>query len=224
MIRRFCNKVIKWISLNKDENPKKYSATIGIGSVVPVQIEAYFLVLQKYVEENSKILDVGFGLGYGINILSIKAKEVYGIDVDIKALEYCRNTIYGKNPRLKFLDLYDGYKIPFPDNFFDIVTCIDVIEHVEDYNLLIQEMLRISKKGIFLSTPNKRPEYTNQDGTPKNYWHLREWRFEEFQLITEKFGKIEWHFINGLYEGPFSISRSICEDTLALSPFIYKLP
>lgn len=204
-------------------DPKKYSTIIGVGSVVPVQVEAYFLVLNKYIDEDAKILDVGFGLGYGLNILSIKARELYGLDVDTKVLDHCKNTILGKNPRLKHLNIFDGYNIPFPDNFFDVVTCVDVIEHVENYDHLIKEMLRVSRKGVFLSTPNRRPEYTNKDGSPKNYWHLREWSFEEFDKIVSKFGRVEWNFINGPYEGPFTISTEINQDTLALSPIIFKI-
>jgi len=203
-------------------DPKKYSTIVGVGSVVPVQIEAYFLALNKYVDENAKILDVGFGLGYGLNILSIKSREVNGVDVDVKVLDYCTNTIVGKNPRLKTLKIFDGYNLPFSDDTFDVVTCVDVIEHVEDYSRLIKEMLRVSKKGVFLSTPNRRPEYTNKDGSPKNYWHLREWSFEEFDQIVRKFGRIEWNFINGPYDGPFTSSTEIYQDTLALSPMIFK--
>lgn len=203
-------------------DPKNYSTIVGVGSVVPIQIEAYFFALNNYVEENAKILDVGFGLGYGLNILAIKAQEVNGIDVDSKVLEYCRNTLVGRNPRLNILDIFDGYTIPFPDETFDVVTCVDVIEHVEDFNRLIKEMIRVSRKGVFLSTPNRRPEFTNKDGSPKNYWHLREWSYKEFDEIARKFGRIEWRFINGPYEGPFTISTEIDKNTLALSPFIFK--
>lgn len=220
-LKEFCDFLQKKI-FRVQKNPKDYSTTVGIGSVVPVQIEAYFLALNKYVDEDTKILDVGFGLGYGLNLLSIKAREVNGVDVDIKVLDYCTNTIVGKNPRLNILKIFDGYDLPFPDDTFDVVTCVDVIEHVEDYNRLIKEMLRVSKKGVFISTPNRRPEYTNKDGSPKNYWHLREWSFEEFDQIVRKFGQIEWNFINGHYEGPFTISTEIHQDTLALSSFILK--
>jgi len=203
-------------------DPKKYSTIVGVGSVVPIQIEAYFLALNKYIDENAKILDVGFGLGYGLNILSIKSREVNGVDVDVKVLNYCTNTLVGKNPRLKILIIFDGYNLPFSDDTFDVVTCVDVIEHVEDYNRLIKEMVRVSRKGVFLSTPNRRPEYTNKDGSPKNYWHLREWSYDEFDKIVRQFGQVEWNCINGPYEGPFTISTEIHQDTFALSLFIFK--
>lgn len=203
-------------------DPKKYSTIVGVGSVVPIQIEAYFLALNKYVDEQSTILDVGFGLGYGLNILAIKAREVNGLDVDPLVLDHCRKTLVGRNPRLNVLNIFDGYNLPFPDGAFDMVTCVDVIEHVDDYKRLIQEMLRVSRKGIFLSTPNRRQEYTNRDGSPKNYWHLREWSYPEFDGIVREFGLVEWNFINGPYEGPYTISSEVNGGTFALSPFIFK--
>lgn len=219
LLSRLKRKILSKIRSVKP-NPGDYSATLGIGSVVPCQIEAYFLALNLYADEDSRVLDVGFGLGYGLNILAIKAREVSGVDVDVKVLNYCKNTLQGRNPRLANLVLYDGYNLDYPDNYFDISCCVDVIEHVEDFDKLIKEMLRVSKKGIFLSTPNRRPEYTNPDGTPKNYWHLREWNFEEFDKIITKHGKVDWNFLNGPFEGPFTISKTVQDDTLTLSPFI----
>lgn len=215
------NYFFKIVSSSKP-NPEKYSTIIGKGKMIPCQVEAYFLALNKYVNEDSTILDVGFGLGYGLTILSIKAKEVSGVDIDKKVYDYGVKTILGKNPKLVDLNIYDGYNLNFDDNFFDLITCIDVLEHVKDYNKFIKEMLRVSKIGVFISTPNRRPEYTKSNGTPKNYWHLREWSFEELNKILEKHGKVEWNFLNGPWDGPFTISKDIQKNTLVLSPFIYK--
>ena len=206
----------------KKPDPKEYSTIVGRGSIVPCQQETYFLVLNKYVSEKDKVLDVGFGLGYGLTILSIKAGEIYGVDVDQKVYDYCQESLAGKNPKLKKLSVYDGYTLDYPNAYFDVVTCMDVIEHVKNYDRLIREMLRVSKKGVFLNTPNRRPEYTNEDGTPKNYWHLREWSFEEFDAIIKKHGKPESNFINGPFDGPFTVSETLKDDTLALSPFLRK--
>jgi SAM-dependent methyltransferase len=221
-LKRLANFILSNTCRNKLPDPKDYSTTVGIGSIVPCQIESYFLALNKYVAEGAVVLDVGFGLGYGLNILAIKAQSVSGIDVDKKTYDYCQGTVVGRNPKLATLSLYDGYSIPFPDNHFDLITAIDMIEHVEDYDRLIKEMLRVVKKGVFLSTPNRRPEFTNPDGTPKNYWHLREWTNEELDEIIKRHGEIEWNFLNGPFDGPFSVSSSVQEDTLVLSPFIIK--
>jgi len=214
---------ISYKQLSPPRIPGDYSATIGVGTIVPCQTEAYFLALNKYVDEGATVLDVGFGLGYGLNILAIKARAVSGVDVDVKALDYCKDTVEGRNPRLVHLSLYDGYNLPFPNRHFDIVTCVDVLEHVEGYHRFLEELLRVSRKGVFISTPNRRPEYTNPDGTPKNYWHLREWTFGELSAILKQHGRTEWIFLNGPYEGPFSQSNEERIDTIALSPFIHKV-
>jgi len=223
---RVLTKVRHLLNLNFDKktkpDPKEYSTIVGVGSIVPCQIEAYFLALNKYVEEQDTVLDVGFGLGYGLNILAIKASEVSGVDVDPKVLEYCSNTVLGRNPRLKNLMLYDGMRIDLPDNYFGVVTTVDVLEHVEDYHRFLDELLRVAQKGIFISTPNRRLEYTNPDGTPRNYWHLREWSFDELNEILQQHGDVDWNFLNGPFEGPFTWSKAIQKDTLTLSPFLIK--
>ncbi|MHB9056553.1 MAG: class I SAM-dependent methyltransferase [Paludibacteraceae bacterium] len=201
-------------------DPKAYSTIVGVGSVIPCQIEAYFLALNQYLGEKETVLDVGFGLGYGLNILAIKASSVSGVDIDPKVLEYCRNTVIGRNPRIARLDLYDGYSLPFPDKHFGLITCVDVLEHVEDYHRFLDELLRVARKSVFISTPNRRSEYTNPDGTPKNYWHLREWSYEELDGILVQHGRVDWNFLNGPFEGPFTTSKIIQENTLALTPVI----
>lgn len=206
----------------KKPEPEEYSTIVGKGYVIPCQIEAYFLALNKYIHDGDKVLDVGFGLGYGLNIMAIKANEVYGVDVDKKVYDYCNETIVGRNPRLVMLDIYNGYDLPFEDNKFDVVTCVDVLEHVRDYHRLVNEMLRVCKNGVFVSTPNRRPEYTNLDGTPKNVWHIREWSKDELNDILVTHGDVEWNFLNGPFEGPFSISENLLDNSLTLTPFIKK--
>ena len=208
------------IPVNKPD-PKDYS-TIDNIMVVPCQLEAYYIAL-NYIDEGSRVLDVGFGIGYGMNTLSTKAAEVYGVDVDKKAYEYCSREVIGKNPKIKGIQVYDGYHLNFPDNFFDVVTCVDVLEHVEKYDEFLAELLRVTKKGVLISTPNRRPEYTNPDGTPMNYWHLREWNAEELNSIMRKYAHMDWNFINGPFDGPFTRTKDVVQSTLTLTPFMYKL-
>jgi hypothetical protein len=203
-------------------DPSEYSTTNG-PIEVPVQKEAYFIALNNYIRDGDKILDVGPGIGYGLNLLSIKAKEVSGIDVDAKAIEYCRQQLEGKNPRLKDLKVYDGYHLPYKDNTFDVITSVDVIEHVEKYDDFVDEMLRVAKRAVLFSTPNRRPEYTNPDGSPMNHWHLREWNRNELNTILKKHkAKIDWYHVNGPWEGPFTVTRTVKPDTMTLTPVLLK--
>ncbi|HRI05841.1 MAG TPA: class I SAM-dependent methyltransferase [Candidatus Dojkabacteria bacterium] len=212
----------KYKVLKMRPDPKTYSTIVGAWSIIPCQQEAYLLAMREYTKDGDRALDVGFGLGYGMNTLSIKASEVYGVDVDHLVLDFCNAHLYGKNPKIKELGLYDGYKLDYKDNFFDIVTIVDVLEHVEDYDKFLKELLRVSRRGVFISTPNRRPEYTNKDGTPKNRWHLREWSYEELDKILSRHGKVDWNFLNGPFKGPFTISKKVQDNTLTLTPFLKK--
>lgn len=44
--------------------------------------------------------------------------------------------------------------IPFPDKSFDIAVALDVIEHLDKAHFVVNEMLRVSRKGIIVSLPN----------------------------------------------------------------------
>ncbi len=46
--------------------------------------------------------------------------------------------------------------LPYPAESFDIVTCTEVIEHLENYRRLIREIFRVTKPGgsVIFSTPN----------------------------------------------------------------------
>jgi 2-polyprenyl-3-methyl-5-hydroxy-6-metoxy-1,4-benzoquinol methylase len=197
----------------------RFYSTLDNPMEVPVQMAAYRLATERYIKEGDSVLDVGFGLGYGLEIMAGKADRLSGIEVDCRSIERMKEKSI--NPKITNLMLYDGYTIPFPERSFDVVTCIDVIEHVPDYMRLIGNLCKTAKRTVIISTPNKRMEYTDKDGRPKNFWHLREWTHEEFDEILKLVGEgYEWNFLNGPWGGPFSVSNFIKADTMALTPAI----
>lgn len=166
-------------------------STLDNPIVVPVQRFAYQFIHDTLLQPGWTVLDVGFGLGYGMDILARKA-AVWGVEVDPRAVanaqRIARHSVCG----------YDGLATPFANNEFDIVTCIDVLEHVEHYEELVREMLRVTWRYVVISTPNRRPENTLPDGKPRNHWHLREWNLEELMAIMNDLPcSARFCFING---------------------------
>jgi len=115
----------------------------------------------KYVENHCtdkkvRILDIGCNLGSLINLLYENGySEVYGLDIRSEAIKEGQRLYPKLKKRLKD---YDGNKIPFPDEYFDVVLMFDVIEHIPKLEkFLKEEVYRILKKdGIFIfQTPNK---------------------------------------------------------------------
>lgn len=159
---------------------RTYSALLDNPGKVPVQVAAYELVRDKYLRDGDRVLDVGFGVGYGMEIMADKAGSLTGIDVDIRAIKHGASLIGGA---IESVQWYDGKVIPYDDNRFDVVTCVDVLEHVRWYEALLREMVRVARRMVFVSTPNWRPEHAKPDGTPRNRWHLREWTYDELDAI-----------------------------------------
>lgn len=198
--------------------PRLYSV-LDTADEVPVQIAAYRLVTNLYLRTGDSVLDVGFGLGYGLKIMSEKADRLSGIEIDRKALARMKRSFV--TPRIRSLKHYDGYTIPFPRRSFDVVTCIDVMEHVPDYMRLMRNLCEVARRNVVISTPNRRLEHMNAEGQPKNPWHIREWSFEEFDQILKQLGaRYEWNFLNGPWNGPFTVTQCIQDTTLALTPAI----
>jgi hypothetical protein len=86
---------------------------------------------------------------------------------------------------------------------------------------LLTNLCNVARRNVIISTPNRRPENTNPEGKPRNPWHIREWSFEEFDQVLKQLGKkVEWNFLNGPWDGPFTVSQGIEDATLALTPAI----
>lgn len=88
---------------------------------------------------NPRILDVGCGTGANLEMLA-QFGEAEGVDVSDDALEFCR---------AKGLKVHKGLaeKLPFEDETFDVVTALDVVEHLDDDVAGLREMLRVLKTG-----------------------------------------------------------------------------
>lgn len=96
-----------------------------------------------------KILDVGSCTGYNLHLLS-RFGTVYGVDVEKKAVEYCKMRGFKRIRLLK-----NGLKLPFKDNYFDIITCLDVLEHIKKDEDYLKELYRVLSTGghLVLFTP-----------------------------------------------------------------------
>lgn len=107
------------------------------------------------------ILDVGCGL----NHLKAVYNNVIGIDL-------ARNS--------KADVIADARCLPFRDDAFDVVISVELIEHLEDGEQLIKEMIRVGKK-VGISTVNK---YTGRHDER----HVKEYSFFELRRLFKKRG------------------------------------
>lgn len=97
----------------------------------------------------ARVLDVGCGAGQVVGRLTEAGFEAHGVDVSEPNIEKAR----------KFSDrcqLYDGQRLPFPDAFFRSVGALNVLEHVDNPEAFIAELVRVTEIGgrIVISSPN----------------------------------------------------------------------
>lgn len=102
------------------------------------------------LKSGNLLLDVGCGDGCFLELARPKYSSLYGIDISSKAVQSCiKKGILAQ----VYTDIF-----PFRNSYFDTVTCLDVIGHVDDPRQTISEMARVLKPEgtLILSIPNMR--------------------------------------------------------------------
>ena len=95
--------------------------------------------IKPFLNKKSHILDIGAGT---CNVCEILLEEGYNIvPLDIQDLSFVNN--------IKPI-LYDGDKIPFDDNKFDIALILMVLHHISYPDRIIEEAKRVSRRIIIM--------------------------------------------------------------------------
>jgi ubiquinone/menaquinone biosynthesis C-methylase UbiE len=129
--------------------------------------------------EGKYVLDVGCGEGFGTYYLSEKAKKIIGIDNSPESIELAKKNYNREN--IEFIQM-DAEKLEFPDETFEIVVSMAVIEHVKDYESYLREMKRVLKKGGIGVISFLKRIYK----VPLEPYHFREFYLSEILELMKK--------------------------------------
>lgn len=110
------------------------------------------IVEELELKDGDKVLEVGCGNGYYLNLLNRLSQkiELVGVDNDEHALKDAKQFINDKKVKLI---LADANKIPLKSLSFDKVVFSEVIEHIEDQQKVLSEIHRVLKpNGLMVLT------------------------------------------------------------------------
>lgn len=127
----------------------------------------------------ARVLDVGCGAGQVVGRLTEAGYETYGVDVSEPNIARAR----------KFSDrcrTYDGKCLPFADAYFASVGALNVLEHVEEPEALLKELVRVTDVGgrVTISSPNFFRVIGFRDYHPKMRGFANKWR--NWRRLREK--------------------------------------
>ena len=113
--------------------------------------EGIIYFVRKHNIRVTKVLDVGCAFGFLLKELSSVFDELHGFDISEFAIEKAKKVI--PEASLKIHSLEDP--LPYPDNNFDCITAIDVLEHTKDFERSFGKLVKKLRKGGYLivSTP-----------------------------------------------------------------------
>lgn len=107
--------------------------------------------LLKKIKDGDSFLDVGCGPGLLVSeVAKNKSVKVFGVDISPHAISFAK-----KNSPKSSLTIGDVERLDFKDEQFNVISSFEVLEHLENPEKCLSEMLRCCKKGghVVISVP-----------------------------------------------------------------------
>ncbi len=138
------------------------------------KMRAIHRVAPAAIDANARILEIGGGRS-GMASYLYRGANITTLDID--------PVLGGQQPESARGDFVcaDARNLPFPDECFAVVTLFDVLEHIEEDSVAVQEALRVTRKAgyVFVSAPHAGWHYpyypAMQRVCPHELELMREW-------------------------------------------------
>ena len=120
----------------------------------PVRLD---YIMRKSPLAGKKVADIGCGGGILSESLAINGALVTGIDTSQELIKVAQSHSEKSNVEIDYMPVDTPTLVEISSDQFDIVVCMELIEHVDDVHSLIGDCSKLLKKGgqLFLSTINR---------------------------------------------------------------------
>lgn len=139
----------------------------------------------KKVTNPSNVLDIGCAKGFLVEGFYNNGVDAYGVDISEYAISCSSKKIDDK----LFVLNVEKQKIPFQNDYFDLIILSEVVEHLGNFDLILNEMKRVLTNDgyIFLTTPTKKIFKKEKDVTHINVHNKKFWikKFECYDFILD---------------------------------------
>lgn len=107
-----------------------------------------------------RVIDIGCGGGILAESMAARGADVTGIDLSDKALGVARLHLFESNQKVDYRKISAEDIAAAEPESFDVVTCMEMLEHVPDPASTVAAAARLAKPGgnVFFSTLNRNPK------------------------------------------------------------------
>lgn len=169
--------------------------------IVKELMKGFFVSIDHAIEqsigstkENIHVVEIGCGEGHVIGHIMETCPNIVpkGCDISEEAIMEARENY----PEIPF-SVENINHLPYETNSHDLVICCEVLEHIEDFESAIKELLRISRKYLLVSVPREpiwralnlcRMKYISDLGNTPG--HINHWGKNSFVQLLEKYATI----------------------------------
>ena len=166
------------------------------------------------IKPGCRILDIGCGSGrHTCAAMRFRQVLAMGVDINFDDVLAARNRLklheaLGEcDGGMWWISVADILELPFKNNFFDLVICAEVLEHIPDSKTAVAEIVRVLKPGrnLVVSVPRYLPERIcwalSESYHSSANGHVRIYRKKELTDLLKSAGAQSWgiHYAHSLH-------------------------
>jgi 2-polyprenyl-3-methyl-5-hydroxy-6-metoxy-1,4-benzoquinol methylase len=144
----------------------------------------------------TSLLDVGCGEGVLVHEWAQRLEQTRVVGIDLEEPSIQAGWAERQAPNLDYR-VMRAENLPFAENEFDLVTAIEVLEHVPDPEHTLAEMKRCGQRHLLVSVP-REPLWRMLNMARGAYWsqlgntpgHLNHWSKRSFVQLLSRYGEV----------------------------------